>query len=179
MRCSPAAAQEAVSRWRFAPDTDASESEIEVGFELRRPVAHTPAQLNISRTARIIMKLESKLGLSTGLLVAGHVSQRLCRAPTHGRGQSPLRNVVTANRLPLIMHSRDLRSHFTDTVRALESYILFGIDPNSSAAFRERPTRTVRPGRSLPRQPPSGQRCISTSGLTPRASPPSRPASPP
>jgi methyl-accepting chemotaxis protein len=47
-----------------------------------------------------------------------------------------LSDVITANRLPLIMGSRDLRSHFTDTIRALESYMLFGIDPSSSVAYR-------------------------------------------
>jgi methyl-accepting chemotaxis protein len=81
------------------------------------------------------MKLESKLGLSTGLLVA---AMFLSAYVAHLRMEEAnrLSDVVTANRLPLIMHSRDLRSHFTDTIRALESYILFGIDPNSSAAFR-------------------------------------------
>jgi methyl-accepting chemotaxis protein len=81
------------------------------------------------------MKLESKLGLSTGFLVA---AMFLSAYTAHIRMQEAnhLSDVITANRLPLIMGSRDLRSHFTDTIRALESYMLFGIDQNSSAAYR-------------------------------------------
>ncbi len=81
------------------------------------------------------MKLESKLGLSTGFLIAAmflsaYTAHLRMAEATH------LSDVITANRLPLIMGSRDLRSHFTDTIRALESYMLFGIDPSSSVAYR-------------------------------------------
>ncbi len=81
------------------------------------------------------MKLESKLGLSTGFLIA---AMFLSAYTAHVRmaEATHLSDVITANRLPLIMGSRDLRSHFTDTIRALESYMLFGIDPNSSVAYR-------------------------------------------
>ncbi len=81
------------------------------------------------------MKLESKLGLSTGILI---VAMFLSAYTAHLRmtEANHLSDVITTNRLPLIMGSRDLRSHFTETIRALESYMLFGIDPNSSAAFR-------------------------------------------
>jgi methyl-accepting chemotaxis protein len=81
------------------------------------------------------MKLESKLGLSTGFLIAAmflsaYTAHLRMAEATH------LSDVITSNRLPLIMGSRDLRSHFTDTIRALESYMLFGIDPSSSVAYR-------------------------------------------
>jgi methyl-accepting chemotaxis protein len=81
------------------------------------------------------MKLESKLGLSTGFLVT---AMFLSAYTAHVRiaEANRLSEVITTNRLPLIMGSRDLRSHFTDTIRALESYILFGIDPATSAAYR-------------------------------------------
>src|SRR5580698_2972204 len=81
------------------------------------------------------MKLESKLGLSTGFLIAAML---LSAYTAHIRiaEANHLSDVITTNRLPLIMGSRDLRSHFTDTIRALESYMLFGIDPNSSIAYR-------------------------------------------
>ena len=81
------------------------------------------------------MKLESKLGLSTGFLIA---AMFLSAYTAHVRMAEATRlsDVITANRLPLIMGSRDLRSHFTDTIRALESYMLFGIDQNSSVAYR-------------------------------------------
>src|SRR3984885_8507137 len=81
------------------------------------------------------MKLESKLGLSTGFLIA---AMFLSAYTAHIRIEEAnhLSDIITTNRLPLIMGSRDLRSHFTDTIRALESYMLFGIDPNSSIAYR-------------------------------------------
>ena len=81
------------------------------------------------------MKLESKLGLSTGFLICAML---LSAYTAHIRiaEANHLSDVITTNRLPLIMGSRDLRSHFTDTIRALESYMLFGIDPGSSAAYR-------------------------------------------
>jgi methyl-accepting chemotaxis protein len=81
------------------------------------------------------MKLESKLGLSTGFLIA---AMFLSAYTAHVRiaEANHLSDIITTNRLPLIMGSRDLRSHFTDTIRALESYMLFGIDANSSAAYR-------------------------------------------
>jgi methyl-accepting chemotaxis protein len=81
------------------------------------------------------MKLESKLGLSTGILIA---AMFLSAYTAHLRmtEANDLSDVITTNRLPLIMGSRDLRSHFTETIRALESYMLFGIDPNSSTTFR-------------------------------------------
>jgi methyl-accepting chemotaxis protein len=81
------------------------------------------------------MKLESKLGLSTGFLIAAMLLSAYT-AHTRIAEANRLSDVITTNRLPLIMGSRDLRSHFTDTIRALESYMLFGIDANSSAAYR-------------------------------------------
>ena len=81
------------------------------------------------------MKLESKLGLSTGVLVA---AMFLSAYTAHVRiaEANHLSDVIITNRLPLITGSRDVRSHFTDTIRGLESYMLFGVDPASSAAYR-------------------------------------------
>ncbi len=82
------------------------------------------------------MKLESKLGLSTGVLVA---AMFLSAFTAHERiaEANHLSDVIIIHRLPLITGSRDVRSHFTDTIRALESYMLFGIDPPTSAAYRK------------------------------------------
>ena len=81
------------------------------------------------------MKLESKLGLSTGLLAT---AMFLSAFTAHVRIAEANRvsDVIITDRLPLITGSRDVRSHFTETIRALESYMLFGIDPVSSAAYR-------------------------------------------
>jgi methyl-accepting chemotaxis protein len=82
------------------------------------------------------MKLESKLGLSTGFLI---IAMLLSAYTAHVRIQEAnhLSGIVTTNRLPIIMSSRDVDAHLTRTINGLESYILFGLDPASSATFRE------------------------------------------
>src|ERR1700733_6400455 len=81
------------------------------------------------------MQLQSKMFLMTGAIVATTV---LSASIPHRyiEEANSLSNMVTENRIPVIMSSRDIRSHFTDTVRLLESYMLFGTDANSSAAYR-------------------------------------------
>ena len=68
------------------------------------------------------MKLESKLGLSTGFLIA---AMFLSAYTAHIRIEEAnhLSDVITTNRLPLIMGSRDLRSHFTYEFCRLESHV--------------------------------------------------------
>lgn len=82
------------------------------------------------------MKLESKLGLSTGFLI---IAMLLSAYTAHVRIEEAnhLSDVVTTSRLPIIMGSRDVDSHLTRTISSLESYMLFGLDPATSASFRE------------------------------------------
>jgi len=82
------------------------------------------------------MKLESKLGLSTGFLI---VAMLLSAFTAHVRIEeaNTLSNVINNNRIPLIMGSNSVDSHLTNTISGLESYILFGLDPASSAAYRQ------------------------------------------
>ncbi len=82
------------------------------------------------------MKLESKLGLSTGFLI---IAMLLSAYTAHVRIEEAnhLSDVVTTSRLPIIMGSRDVDSHLTRTISGLESYMLFGLDPATSASFRE------------------------------------------
>lgn len=82
------------------------------------------------------MKLESKLGLSTGVLI---VAMFLSALTAHVRIEEAnhLSDVINTNRIPLIMGSRDVGSHLIGTINGLESYILFGLDPASSASYRE------------------------------------------
>ena len=82
------------------------------------------------------MKLESKLGLSTGFLI---IAMLLSAWTAHVRIQEAnhLSDVVTTNRLPIIMDSRDVDSHLTRTISGLESYMLFGLDPATSASLRQ------------------------------------------
>jgi len=82
------------------------------------------------------MKLESKLGLSTGVLI---IAMLLSAFTAYVRIEEAdhLSDVINTNRIPLIMGSRDIGSHLTSTISGLQSYILFGLDPASSAAFRQ------------------------------------------
>ncbi|HEU5342262.1 methyl-accepting chemotaxis protein [Edaphobacter sp.] len=81
------------------------------------------------------MKLESKLGLSTGFLI---LAMLLSAFTAHIRIEEAdnLSNVINNNRIPLLMGSNNVDSHLTNTISGLESYILFGLDPASSAAYR-------------------------------------------
>ena len=81
------------------------------------------------------MQLQSKMFLMTGAIVATTVLSA-CIAHRYIGEANALSNMVTENRIPVIMSSRDIRSHFTDTVRLLESYMLFGVDANASATYR-------------------------------------------
>ncbi len=82
------------------------------------------------------MKLESKLGLSTGFLI---IAMLLSAYTAHVRIEEAnhLSDIVTTSRLPIIMGSRDVDSHLTRTISGLESYMLFGLDPATSASFRQ------------------------------------------
>jgi methyl-accepting chemotaxis protein len=81
------------------------------------------------------MQLQTKMFLQTGAIVATLVLSASL-AHRYIEEATSLSNIVTENRIPVIMATRDARSHFTDTIRSLESYMLFGIDPNSSVAYR-------------------------------------------
>jgi methyl-accepting chemotaxis protein len=82
------------------------------------------------------MKLESKLGISTGVLIlAMLVSASIAHMRIREAGQ--LSATITNERLPAIAHARDVRYHMMASIRALESYMLFGINPASSTQFRQ------------------------------------------
>jgi methyl-accepting chemotaxis protein len=82
------------------------------------------------------MKLESKLGISTGVLVLAMLASALV---AHMRVQEANRLSATLmdERLPLIRLTRDLRFAPLMGVRSLESDLLFGGDSASSARFRQ------------------------------------------
>jgi methyl-accepting chemotaxis protein len=81
------------------------------------------------------MQLQSKMYLMTCAMIgtvvlsAGIVHRYVDQANT-------LSNRVTEDRIPIIMTTRDIRSHFTESIRSLESYMLFGINPAASVAYR-------------------------------------------
>ncbi len=82
------------------------------------------------------MKLESKLGISTGVLIlAMFVSASI--AHLRIREASQISSTIANQRMPAIGRASDVRYHMMASVRALESYMLFGIDPASAAHFRK------------------------------------------
>jgi methyl-accepting chemotaxis protein len=82
------------------------------------------------------VKLESKLGISTGVLILAMFVSALV---AHLRIQEANRIAATLidKRLNLIRFTRDLRFAPLMAVRSLESDMLFGTDPVSSARFRQ------------------------------------------
>jgi len=81
------------------------------------------------------MKLESKLGLSTGILVAAMLLSAYT-ATIRIREANQLASTATTQHIPINQTVRDLRVQILYSIHALESYMLFGIDPAASASFR-------------------------------------------
>jgi methyl-accepting chemotaxis protein len=86
------------------------------------------------------MKLEAKLGVSTGvlilaMLVSAFVAQKSIEEANR------LSATLTEERLPLIRLTRDVRFAPEMGVRSLESYLIFGNDPESAKTFRAERSR--------------------------------------
>ncbi len=81
------------------------------------------------------MKLETKIGCGTGILI---FAMLLSAGAAHIRIQEGDRiaKSIILSRIPVILEIRDMRSHVTRSIRALESYILFGLDEHTSATYR-------------------------------------------
>ncbi len=81
------------------------------------------------------MKLESKLGISTGGLI---LAMFLSAFTAHLRIQdaTALSNRIVSDRMPLILHVRDVHSHLVMSIRALESDMLFGMHDGSGSTYR-------------------------------------------
>ncbi|WP_158794178.1 methyl-accepting chemotaxis protein [Granulicella sp. L60] len=81
------------------------------------------------------MQLQSKMLLITGAMI-GTIVLSAGIAHRYIEQANVLSTRVTEDRIPIIMTTRDIRSHFTETIRSLESYMLFGINPATSIAYR-------------------------------------------
>ena len=81
------------------------------------------------------MKLESKLGLSTGILVIAMLLSAYT-ATMRIQEANHLASTATTQHIPINQTTRDLRVQILYSIHALESYMLFGIDPAASASFR-------------------------------------------
>jgi len=81
------------------------------------------------------MKLESKLGLATGALILAMLLSAFT-ATMRIQEANRLASSATTQHIPINATTRDLRMRMVYSIHALESYMLFGIDPASAASFR-------------------------------------------
>jgi methyl-accepting chemotaxis protein len=81
------------------------------------------------------MKLESKLGLATGALILAMLLSAFT-ATMRIQEANRLATSATTQHIPINATTRDLRIRMVYSIHALESYMLFGIDPASAASFR-------------------------------------------
>ncbi|WP_260705643.1 methyl-accepting chemotaxis protein [Edaphobacter flagellatus] len=81
------------------------------------------------------MKLETKLGLATGALILAMLLSAFT-ATMRIQEANRLATSATTQHIPINATTRDLRIRMVYSIHALESYMLFGIDPASSAAYR-------------------------------------------
>ncbi|MCU1223128.1 MAG: methyl-accepting chemotaxis sensory transducer [Edaphobacter sp.] len=81
------------------------------------------------------MKLESKLGLATGALICAMLLSAFT-ATMRIQEANHLASSATAQHIPINSTTRDLRIQLVYSIHALESYMLFGIDPASAASYR-------------------------------------------
>jgi methyl-accepting chemotaxis protein len=81
------------------------------------------------------MKLESKLGLATGALILAMLLSAFT-ATMRIQQANHLATSATTQHIPINAATRDLRLQLVYSIHSLGSYMLFGIDPASSAAYR-------------------------------------------
>src|SRR5215471_497214 len=89
------------------------------------------------------MKLESKLGLTTGAVILAMLLSALT-ATMRIQEANRLASSATTQHVPINAVTRDLRIQMLYSIHALESYMLFGIDPASATAYRASRDQYVR-----------------------------------
>ena len=90
------------------------------------------------------MKLQAKLGISTGILVSAMLLSAVTAHVRVARANT-ISSRITNHQVPLIAALDDLRYELSRSVRALESSMLFGIEPETSQRYLdERLQRMVR-----------------------------------
>ena len=81
------------------------------------------------------MRLETKLGCGTAVLITAMFGIALVGAVRIQAGNR-LAHSVMSDRLPLILEIRNMRAHISSSIRAQESYMLFGTSEVAAAPFR-------------------------------------------
>ena len=80
------------------------------------------------------MKLETKLGINSGVLILAMLLSAL-GAHLRVREADQLARAIADDRIPFIMDARDARSHVAGTVRALTAYLLPGTADSGAPRF--------------------------------------------
>lgn len=81
------------------------------------------------------MKLEQKLGFATGALILAMLLSAFT-ATMRIQQANRLATSATSQHIPINSTTRDLRMQMLYSIHALESYMLFGIDPATAASYR-------------------------------------------
>jgi methyl-accepting chemotaxis protein len=81
------------------------------------------------------MKLEAKLGISTGVLILAMLASALT-ADLRVQQASRLAASVADGRIPIICRAREVRAAMMTSVQALETYMLYGANRASSQRLR-------------------------------------------
>ena len=89
------------------------------------------------------MKLESKLGLNTGIIIFAMLLSALT-AGLRIEKANRISNRVVAKRMPIMLETRDVREHVSRSIRRLESYILFGVNEASATQYRRQRAEEMR-----------------------------------
>src|ERR1700746_2502884 len=89
------------------------------------------------------MKLESKLGLTTGAIISAMFLSAFT-ATMRIQEANRLASSATTQHVPINSVTRDLRIRMIYSIHALESYMLFGIDPASASASRAARDQYIR-----------------------------------
>ena len=82
------------------------------------------------------MKLQHKLGISTGILILAMLVSAFT-AKLRIQQSDQISQTVANGRIPVICRAREVRSAMMLSVRSLQSYMLYGTDPASSARLRQ------------------------------------------
>lgn len=87
-------------------------------------------------SSRIFMRLEAKLGLSSGVLMAAMVLSAYT-AHLRVREVNRLSALINGTRIPIVNDGMMLEMNLMKSIRNVETYILYGVDPASSARLRK------------------------------------------
>ncbi len=81
------------------------------------------------------MKLEAKLGVSSGVLISAMLVSAFV-AHLRIRESNQLSTAVAGRRIPVICRAREVRAAMMHSIDSLQSYLLLGNDPSSSSYLR-------------------------------------------